>query len=106
MSTKRQQNSRTIRDALGSTFKVMLTATPLQNSLLELFGMVSIIDEKVFGDLDSFRIKYGCLNDNLSFSELRQRIPAHMQAYFKERRRSLCPIHQTNCDGGRIHSFK
>lgn len=63
-----------IRDALGSTFKVMLTATPLQNSLLELFGMVSIIDEKVFGDLDSFRIKYGRLNDNLSFSELRQRI--------------------------------
>ena len=63
-----------IRDALGSTFKVMLTATPLQNSLLELFGMVSIIDEKVFGDLDSFRIKYGRLNDNLSFNELRQRI--------------------------------
>lgn len=63
-----------IRDALGSTFKVMLTATPLQNSLLELFGMVSIIDEKVFGDLDSFRIKYGRLNDSLSFNELKQRI--------------------------------
>ena len=63
-----------IRDALGRTFKVMLTATPLQNSLLELYGMVSIIDEKVFGDLDSFRIKYGRLNDNMSFSELKQRI--------------------------------
>ncbi|ERT12051.1 SNF2-related protein [Photorhabdus temperata] len=63
-----------IRDALSSTFKVMLTATPLQNSLLELFGMVSIIDEKVFGDLDSFRIKYGRLNDNLTFNELRKRI--------------------------------
>lgn len=63
-----------IRDALGSTFKVLLTATPLQNSLLELFGMVSIIDERVFGDLDSFRIKYGRLNDKLSFEELRQRI--------------------------------
>ena len=63
-----------IRDALKSSFKVMLTATPLQNSLLELFGMVSIIDEKIFGDLDSFRIKYGRLNDNLSFNDLRQRI--------------------------------
>src|SRR5690606_18582140 len=63
-----------IRDALGSTFKVMLTATPLQNSLLELYGMLSIIDEKVFGDLDSFRIKYGRLSDALSFGELKQRI--------------------------------
>ncbi|EIW88919.1 SNF2-like protein [Alishewanella agri BL06] len=64
----------TLRDALGRAFKVMLTATPLQNSLLELFGMVSIIDEKIFGDLDSFRIKYGRLNDDFSFNELRQRI--------------------------------
>lgn len=63
-----------IRDSLGNTFKVMLTATPLQNSLLELYGMVSIIDPKLFGDLDSFRIKYGRINDKLSFNELRQRI--------------------------------
>lgn len=66
--------AKAIREALGSTFKVLLTATPLQNSLLELYGMVSIVDEKVFGDLDSFRIKYSRLNDNLSFNELRRRI--------------------------------
>ena len=30
--------------------KVLLTATPLQNSLLELYGLVSIIDDFAFGD--------------------------------------------------------
>ncbi|WP_255558175.1 SNF2-related protein [Zhongshania aquimaris] len=66
--------AKAIAEAIGNTYKVMLTATPLQNSLLELYGMVSIIDEKIFGDLDSFRIKYGRINDATSFSELRQRI--------------------------------
>lgn len=66
--------ARAIADAIGNTYKVMLTATPLQNSLLELYGMISIIDEKIFGDLDSFRIKYGRINDVSSFGELRQRI--------------------------------
>jgi len=34
--------------------KLLLTATPLQNSLLELFGLVSFIDEHTFGDLKVF----------------------------------------------------
>jgi ERCC4-related helicase len=66
--------AKAIAEAIGSTYKVMLTATPLQNSLLELYGMVSIIDGQIFGDLDSFRIKYGRINDATSFGELRQRI--------------------------------
>src|SRR5690606_36449160 len=37
---------------------LLLTATPLQNSLLELFGLVSIIDPHVFGDLPSFRERF------------------------------------------------
>ena len=32
-----------------------LTATPLQNSLLELYGLVSIIDDFAFGDLKTYR---------------------------------------------------
>lgn len=38
--------------------KLLLTATPLQNSLLELFGLVSIIDDRVFGDLESFKEQF------------------------------------------------
>jgi SNF2 family DNA or RNA helicase len=34
-----------IKSALAGRQKVLLTATPLQNSLLELYGLVSIVDE-------------------------------------------------------------
>ena len=50
--------AREIKDAVQEYPKLLLTATPLQNSLLELYGLVSIIDEHVFGDLNSFKSNY------------------------------------------------
>ena len=43
--------------------KLLLTATPLQNSLMELYGLVSIIDPHVFGDIISFREQFVKGND-------------------------------------------
>ena len=43
----------TLKLALAGRDKLLLTATPLQNSLLELFGLVSFIDEHAFGDVRS-----------------------------------------------------
>jgi SNF2 family DNA or RNA helicase len=54
--------ARTLKQALRSRHKLLLTATPLQNSLLELFGLVSFIDELAFGDLKSFREQFFNLN--------------------------------------------
>lgn len=68
------KTARILRDALTHTKKVFLTATPLQNSLLELYGLVSFIDERVFGDLDSFRTQFSQLRDEGSFDELKHRI--------------------------------
>ena len=48
----------TLKQALAQKQKLLLTATPLQNSLLELFGLVSFIDEYTFGDLKSFREQF------------------------------------------------
>jgi superfamily II DNA or RNA helicase len=50
-----------IKTALEGRQKVLLTATPLQNSLLELYGLVSILDEFVFGSLSSFKAQFGRL---------------------------------------------
>ena len=47
-----------LRDATRPSFKLLLTATPLQNSLMELYGLVSVIDEHFFGDEASFRSTY------------------------------------------------
>lgn len=53
----------TLKMALAGKDKLLLTATPLQNSLLELFGLVSFIDEHTFGDLKSFREQFANLRN-------------------------------------------
>lgn len=66
---------KTLRDALDHVHsKVLLTATPLQNSLLELYGLVSMIDDRVFGDIDSFRAQFVNTDREQAFSGLRQRL--------------------------------
>jgi len=47
-----------IRFATSDCRKLLLTATPLQNSLLELYGLSTLIDEHMFGDVNSFRAQY------------------------------------------------
>jgi hypothetical protein len=54
--------------------KLLLTATPLQNSLLELFGLSTLIDEHLFGDVNSFRSQYASAGSNLD--ALRGRLSA------------------------------
>lgn len=63
-----------IKLALANRQKTLLTATPLQNSLLELYGLVSIIDEFTFGDLRSFRSQFARMNTADDYRALRERI--------------------------------
>jgi superfamily II DNA or RNA helicase len=63
-----------IKNAVSNFPKVLLTATPLQNSLLELYGLVSIIDEFAFGDLKSFRSRFARLGNESDFAELKERL--------------------------------
>lgn len=52
------KTAQAIKNAVQEFPKLLLTATPLQNSLLELYGLTSIIDDHVFGDLKSFKANY------------------------------------------------
>ncbi len=63
-----------LKQALGQRHKLLLTATPLQNSLLELFGLVSFVDEHTFGDLKSFREQYANLSQLQVFQTLKERL--------------------------------
>lgn len=47
-----------IRFAVEECRKILLTATPLQNSLMELYGMSSVIDPYMFGEPAVFRSLY------------------------------------------------
>ena len=64
----------TLKSALADRHKLLLTATPLQNSLLELYGLVSFIDEHTFGDLKSFREQFANLSQERAFEVLRERL--------------------------------
>ncbi|PSJ16555.1 SNF2-related protein [Nitrosomonas supralitoralis] len=64
----------TLKMALAGKHKLLLTATPLQNSLLELYGLVSFIDEHTFGDLKSFREQFSNLNQEQVFQTLKARL--------------------------------
>lgn len=65
-----------LKSAFSDSHKLLLTATPLQNNIEELYGLVSIIDDHYFGDLKSFKAQY-CYsnkNDDIAFGDLRRRL--------------------------------
>ena len=68
------KTARALRTALINSPKVLLTATPLQNSLMELYGLVSFVDEYAFGDEKSFRSQYSRMTSPEQFSELKSRL--------------------------------
>ena len=68
---KNSKTAHSIRDALNNVKKLLLTATPFQNSLMELFGLTSVIDENIFGDSKSFRAEYVHAEN---FSDLQRRL--------------------------------
>ena len=61
-----------LKRALQGRKKLLLTATPLQNSLMELYGLSTLIDEHLFGDETAFRKQF--MNSSTGQDELRERI--------------------------------
>src|SRR5262249_11670144 len=47
-----------LREALRERPKLLLTATPLQNELMELFGLMSFLDEQILGPEHAFKSHY------------------------------------------------
>src|SRR5208283_1806676 len=64
----------TLKLALAGKDKLLLTATPLQNSLLELYGLVSFIDEHIFGDVKSFKEQFTNSPGESALTVLKNRI--------------------------------
>jgi len=72
---KSSKLARSIADAVGHSPKLLLTATPLQNSLMELYGLASVIDVHLFGDAASFRDQFARATDEGERnSDLRSRL--------------------------------
>lgn len=68
-----------LKETLRPYKKILLTATPLQNNLRELYGLISIIDDEFFSSVQTFEEQYNTISirDNSKYGELKARI-AHI----------------------------
>jgi hypothetical protein len=67
-----RKGGQAVRWAFELRQKLLLTATPLQNSLLELYGLGWLIDNHLFGDKSAFQSRY--CNAGGDLAELRVRL--------------------------------
>jgi len=47
-----------LKSAVGGAFKLLITASPMRNSIMDLYGLVYFIDDEAFGDADEFYKRY------------------------------------------------
>lgn len=81
-----------IKNATKDHKKVLLTATPLQNRLEELFGLVSIIDDGVFGDIKTFRKQY--INGEGDLEELKEKLIPIVKRTLRQDVREFVPYRE------------
>lgn len=74
---KSNKTGQTLKRTLAECKKLLLTATPLQNSLMEVYGLSTLIDEHLFGDDKAFRKQY--VGSNAKHQELKQRLKGFAQ---------------------------
>ena len=68
-----------LRRALQGRRKLLLTATPLQNSLMDLYGLSTLIDEHLFGGEAAFRKQF--MNSGTGLDELRERLASAVMCW-------------------------
>ncbi|MBA4135373.1 MAG: hypothetical protein C0525_11665 [Flavobacterium sp.] len=81
-----------IKAAIKDYKKVLLTATPLQNRLDELFGLVSIIDQTVFGDIKTFRKQY--VNGDVDLMDLKDKLKPIIHRTLRQDVREFVPYRE------------
>lgn len=78
-----------IKEALEGRKKILLTATPLQNSLLELYGLSLLIDEHIFGDKTAFRQQF--MNQDADLDSLRKRLSGFVHRTLRNQVKEYIP---------------
>lgn len=91
------KRAKRIKKTLEGTKKLLLTATPLQNSLMELYGLTSFIDDYALGSRESFQSLFCNVSESereIALDELRKR----MEGFFhRELRKNVLEyINYTN----------
>ncbi|MFN0203958.1 MAG: SNF2-related protein [Bacteroidia bacterium] len=81
-----------IKNAIKDYKKVLLTATPLQNRLEELYGLVSFVDQQIFGDIKTFRKQY--VNGDSNLLELKDKLKPVIHRTLRQDVREFVPYRE------------
>ena len=81
-----------IKNATKDYKKILLTATPLQNRLEELYGLVSFIDHNIFGDIKTFRKHY--VNGEGNLEELKDKLKNIVHRTLRQDVREFVPYRE------------
>ena len=76
------KRAKTIRRTIEPYRKLLLTATPIQNNLMELYGLVSFIDPMVLGTAESFQRLFKNIPDEIKEERLLE-LRSRMSRFFK-----------------------
>ena len=80
-----RKGGQAVRWAFELRQKILLTATPLQNTLLELYGLGWVIGDHIFGDKNAFQSRYGKAGGDL------QGLRSRLNQFCKRTLRKDCP---------------
>ena len=69
--TGENKSATAIQAAVKGSFKILLTATPMQNNILDLYGLINFIDKKEFTDEETFKLRYMNTAENMEELALR-----------------------------------
>ena len=70
--TGENKGAAVIQAAVKGSYKILLTATPMQNNILDLYGLINFIDENEFTDEETFKLRY--MNSVENMDELAARV--------------------------------
>lgn len=75
------KTAKKLHNAFSGSRKLLLSATPLQNSLLEFYGLSLFLDEHLFGDKKAFQRRYTGKGDT---GDLRERLAPYVQRTLRQ----------------------
>lgn len=78
-----------IKESLTASKILLLTATPLQNRLEELWSLASLIDEHHFGERAAFRKRYAPPLNDRDFASLKDRLTPLVQRTLRKQAREF-----------------
>ncbi|CAB9502027.1 Chromodomain-helicase-DNA-binding protein [Seminavis robusta] len=85
LKSRRSKIATNLRDpSFHFTHKILLTGTPIQNNMEELFALLSFVDPKQFPDCDDFMDRYGSIESKESLDMLHEEIRPYILRRLKE----------------------